>query len=85
MTYSPFINKVASTTFGILLIHAHSDTVREWLWRDVLNVVGQQSSPYTYILAVLSVAGVFVVCSIIDYLRIAYFEKYYMQLVDKIS
>lgn len=83
ISYSRIINTIASTTFGILLIHAHSDTMRNWLWRDVLDVVGQQSTNHTYLLAILSVLGVFIICSIIDYFRISFIEKYYMQLVDK--
>ena len=30
-----FINIVSSATFGVLLIHASSDTMRKWLWQDV--------------------------------------------------
>ena len=26
------VNAVASTTFGVLLVHAHSDAMRAWLW-----------------------------------------------------
>lgn len=32
--YSKFINTVSATTFGILLIHANSDSMRQWLWKD---------------------------------------------------
>ena len=83
MPYSRTVNAIASTTFGILLIHAHSDVMRRWLWRDTLDVIGQQSFPCPILLAVMSVASVFVLCSIIDYLRIVLVEKHYMKLVDR--
>lgn len=37
--YNKFINMVAASTFGVLLIHAHSDFMRQWLWKDVLDNV----------------------------------------------
>ncbi len=36
--YSKFINAVASTTFGVLLIHANSNEMRQWLWKDLLKL-----------------------------------------------
>ena len=32
---SKFINMIGGSTFGILLIHANSDTMRKWLWVDL--------------------------------------------------
>ncbi|MCQ2455381.1 MAG: acyltransferase [Clostridia bacterium] len=72
---SRFINAVASTTFGVFLIHASSNLMRKWLWEDVLNNVGVYSSKYMPIHAVCSVMGIFIVCSAIDYLRIKFIEK----------
>lgn len=63
---SRFINKVAASTFGVLLIHANSDTMRQWLWKDVLNNVGWYHSPWIYLHAVTSVLGVYIVCTLID-------------------
>ena len=36
--HSALINTIASATFGVLLIHANSDTMRRWLWHDVCHV-----------------------------------------------
>lgn len=33
LPYIPIINTVGASTFGVLLIHANSDTMRKWLWR----------------------------------------------------
>lgn len=71
------INTIASSTFGVLLIHANSDTMRRWLWQTVLNVKGAFSldTPMLVIHAVLSVLGIFAVCVIIDQIRIRTVEK----------
>ena len=78
-----FINAVASTTFGVLLIHANSDTMRQWLWQDTLHDVKNYFSTSGYIHAILSVLGVFIVCSCIDYLRIRFIEKPFFHALDK--
>lgn len=83
--YSKFINAVAATTFGVLLIHANSDTMRQWLWKDTLDNVGMFYSPYFFIHAFGCVIGVFVVCSFIDHLRIRFIEKPFFKLWDKYS
>ena len=81
--YSPFINTVATSTFGVLLIHANSDTMRQWLWHDVLDNVGWYLSDYIYVHAVLSVIAVFVICATIDYIRINTVEKWTFAYIDK--
>lgn len=77
------INTVASSIFGVLLIHANSDNMRQWLWKDTLNVVEQYYSNYSILLAVLTVLGVFVACTIIDQLRIFVFEKPLFRWIGK--
>lgn len=71
----PIINAIASTCFGVLLIHAHSDTMRRWLWQDVLNNVGFYYSDYYIIHAIVSVLVIFFVCSCIEYVRIQIFKR----------
>ena len=73
--YSKTINSIASTTFGILLIHANSDAMREWLWKDTLNNVEMYNSPFLVIHAFGSVVAVFTICSIIDMIRIRFIER----------
>lgn len=75
MKNSGFINAVASSTFGVLLIHANSDTMRQWLWKDTLNNVGAYYSGFTYFHAIASVLAIFVICVLIDQLRIHLVEK----------
>ena len=73
--YSKIINTVASTTFGVLLIHANSDTMRQWLWKDTLNNVGAYGLSWMPLHAIGSVLGVFIMCSLIDLVRIKCIER----------
>lgn len=82
--YNKFINTVATSIFGVLLIHANSDAMREFLWKTVLNNVGAYNTNYLYIHAILSVVGVFIICTIIDQIRIKFIEQpFFEKVVDK--
>lgn len=72
---SKFINTVAASTFGVLLIHANSDTMRHWLWKTVCNNASMYSSDLIYIHAILIPITVFAVCIIIDHIRIKTIEE----------
>lgn len=75
--YSKVINLIAKTTFGILLIHSSSNAMRRFLWNDLLHVDTFYSLPLISLIcrSVLIVAGIFVVCSLIDMIRIYLIEK----------
>ena len=82
-----FINTTASSIFGILLIHANSNTMRKFLWKDLLNNVGMYYSNWLIPHAIISVIGVFLVCLIIDQIRINTIEKVLFKedgIIDKI-
>lgn len=81
---SRVINTFAASTFGVLLIHANSDTMRKWLWQTVLNVKGMfyESTGMVILHAVLSVAVIFTVCVMIDQVRIRTVEKVLLDKVD---
>lgn len=80
---SKLVNRIAASTFGVLLIHANSGSMRQWLWKDTLNVVGQYMNEYAMINAVFSVFSVFSICVLIDQIRIQLFEKPLFKLLDK--
>lgn len=82
---SKVINTIAASTFGVLLIHANSDTMRRWLWQTVLNVKGafSLSTPLLMLHAIISVLGVFAICVIIDQIRIKTVERYILDKVEK--
>lgn len=75
MKNNRWINKIATATFGVLLIHGNSDAMREWLWGDVLKNESFYNSSYMWLHALLSVLLVYLVCVAIDLLRIQFVEK----------
>ena len=84
MPYSRFVNAVGAATFGVLLIHANSDAMRQWLWRETVDCVGHFGPSVTYTLgyAVVSVAAVFIVCAGIDWFRGKYIEPALLSCAD---
>lgn len=87
MQHSHFINMVAKTTFGILLIHAHSDAMRTLLWRHLADVPSMLNAPFSSLVlhAILCAVLIFSVCSFIDYFRIRYLEQPVMNMIYKNS
>lgn len=83
LSYCRFINSLGATTFGVLLIHAHSDTMRVWLWRDLFDNVGHLSVPYYALRSLGIVLLVFIVCACLDYIRISLLEKPLFAFYDK--
>lgn len=73
--YNKWINKIAASTFGVLLIHANSDTMRQWLWKDTLNNVDWFNSPYEFLHMFSSVIAIYIICTLIDMLRIKFVER----------
>lgn len=68
--YSKCINTIAASTFGVLMIHANSDTMRRWLWRDVCNNVGAYTVGNVVLHAVVCIVIIYAVCTLIDMGRI---------------
>lgn len=83
--YSKIINALGAGTFGVLLIHANSDAMRTWLWKDTVDVVGHYQALTTGELALYSIGAVlaiFVICNLIDQLRIATLERWFLRWYD---
>lgn len=83
--YNQVINSFGAATFGVLLIHANSDAMRMWLWRDFIDASGHFQLPL-FQLASFSVGvvlAVFILCNLIDQLRIATIEKVFLKWYDK--
>lgn len=82
--YSKIINTIAASAFGVLLIHANSDTMRQWLWRDTLDNVGHFDGNI-YLHAIVSVLAVYAICTLIDFFRIQLLEKPFFRRFDKFA
>lgn len=80
---SKWINTIASCTFGVLLIHANSDTMRQWLWKETCDNVGFFHSSMIYVHALCVPIIVFIACTIIDFCRQRFLERLYLDLVVK--
>lgn len=81
--YSKVINTIAASTFGVLLIHANSNTMRQWLWHDICNNVGFYSSKYLVLHAVISILSIYGICTVIDHFRIVFIEKPFFKIIDR--
>lgn len=81
--HNRIINIVASSTFGVLLIHANSDTMRRWLWQDVLKNTSMYSSQWLVLHALISVLAIYIICTLIDLIRIKLLEKPFLKWWDQ--
>ena len=82
MSYSWWINVIASGTFGVYLIHDHR-IIREFLWIKLFNVASYQN---TVLLIPYSIGVVFLIyltCTLIDLLRQVVFEKVFLSAAEK--
>ena len=81
--HSKIINLLGGSTFGVLLIHANSDTMRQWLWVDLLRNTEMFDSAWLPVHALVSVFAIFGICSVFDIVRIHLIEKPFFRLWDK--
>lgn len=77
------INKIASTTFGIYLIHEFGP-FRSLIWYKILNVDLLYANRLFPLYAFLVVMFVFIVCSVIDRIRQLIFEPKMLQLANSL-
>ncbi|ORX64311.1 hypothetical protein BCR32DRAFT_306895 [Anaeromyces robustus] len=78
---SRFINLIASSTFGIYLLH-DGLYMREFIWKKFLMVSNYKDNYLLIPYSMAVVLGVFTIGSIIELIRIYLFEKYYMKIID---
>lgn len=59
--------------------------MRKWLWGTVLNVKGAYSLPFENLVlfSILSVLGVFVICSIVEVIRQKLVEKKLLNRIEE--
>lgn len=86
--YNKLINSIATCTFGVLLIHDHN-FLRHLFWNEIVRTQTFFDSNYFIIWFGVTIMGVFLVCSVIDYLRQKLLEvriintKLYKKVVSK--
>ena len=80
ITYRPWINVVASTTFGIYLLHDNRLFLHH-MWDNVLATYQYYDSLVLPLYAIFVVALIFVVGMTVDYVRLAFIEKPVMKAI----
>lgn len=83
MKHHKWINTIAASTFGVLMIHANSDTMRYWLWQKTVDCKGAYYLPYACLYAIGCILAIFAICILIDYIRIHTLEKWTFKYIDK--
>ena len=84
LSYSKVINIIGGSTFGVFLIHANSDAMRQWLWKDMIDCVGHYGLPLPQLIgfSVGVVLLIFFLCTIIDIIRIKLLEEPFFKYFD---
>lgn len=82
---SKLINWIGGSTFGVLLIHANSEAMRDFLWKDIVDCVGHYSLSLGRLAgySVIVVVTIFAACIIIDRLRIKLIEEPFFRWFDR--
>jgi hypothetical protein len=75
MSYNSLINILASSCFGIYLIHANCPQMRQFLWKDVFSNVDMYRNPLFIFHMSIKVVSVYLICAFIDMFRYKYIEK----------
>ena len=76
------INGIAASMFGVYLIHDNY-FVRPFIWEKVFRNNAYYDSSYLVIHALIAIILVFVICVVIDQIRIKLIEKPFFKFVDK--
>lgn len=83
MKISNAINSMASTTFGIYLIHDNS-YIRQIIWSKLFHTQDYKYSPYLIAYMLICIMVIFVLCGLFDYFRQKLIEKPLMSVLDPI-
>lgn len=78
------INKVSSATFGVYLLH-DSNLLKSLLWNDVFHNSSFQNTVLIIPYSIIVVLAVYIVCTLVDLIRIKCIEKPIMKVVYKCS
>lgn len=74
---SRFVNRVAASTFGVLLIHDNCLAMRQWLWHELIPVksIYAQDLINSTITILIVISGIFIACILLDMIRKNMIEK----------
>lgn len=75
------INIISSATFGVYLIHDNG-YIRPFIWKTIFKNAAYSRSKYLIPYSIFVIAIVFIICTIIELLRIYIFEKKYLKIIE---
>lgn len=78
---SMLVNKIASCTFGVYLIHCNN--LMQGVLRKCFPIYKVQNSLYIFIYSILAVITIYVVCTIIDFIRAITVGKLWEEFLSK--
>lgn len=81
---SKIINTIAASSFGVLLIHANSGIMRQWLWKDTVDCIGHYNTDFYWLYAIGCVLIIYIICTIIDYIRIKTIETPLLNITESL-
>ena len=76
------VNVIAKSTFGVYLLHENS-IIRTYLLPQLFPLYRMSDPVLLFSCSVGSVAIVYIICTLIDIVRIKTVEKWYMRLFEK--
>lgn len=79
------INRFAASTFGVLMIHASSDTMRKWLWQDICGNTDAFERDAFILHAVGCTLCVYFLCVLIDMGRKSLTGKIISKISERIN
>ena len=80
--FNKIINTISATTFGVFLIHDNM-YIRPYLWQVRLKSNMLIGSKYFIPYSIIICFGIFIICSIIDFIRIKLFKNKLSNYVTK--
>lgn len=81
---SKFINKISTGVFGVYLIHTQI-LMRNVIWFKIFNITKYADTAKIVIYEIFVVVAIFIICTIIDFIRQFTIEKIYMRLIEKLE
>ena len=79
--YKKIINLISSATFGVYLIHDHP-LISPFLWETLFKNASYAGSVFLIPYSIMVICIVYIVCTIIELIRINVLEKRYLGLLD---
>lgn len=76
------INTIAKSTFGIYIIHEHA-FIKELVWNDIFEMINITKLWQLIILAIVSTILIFIICLVIDQIRINTIGKLEDKIINK--